>query len=151
MGVSGREWRGAKEGEQFRWKSPSRKWCWRLKYFVGIVRDITERKQAEQKIAHLAHYDYLTDLPNRALFLSTLEHSIRLARRNDYKVSVLFLDLDGFKQVNDTLDTMREICCCGSFQTPASHHPRIGHRGAVGGDEFTFVLNNTDRTKALRW
>ena len=81
------------------------------RYFIGIVRDITERKRAEKKIAHLAHYDYLTDLPNRALLLDVLNHSIALAKRNKNKVAVLFLDLDGFKRSTIRWGTMRETCC----------------------------------------
>jgi PAS domain S-box-containing protein len=72
------------------------------RFFVGIVRDVTDRKLIEQQIRHMAHHDYLTGLPNRALFIDHLERAIHLARRNGYRLGVLFLDLDGFKQINDT-------------------------------------------------
>lgn len=112
-------------------------------YFIGIVRDITERKQAEQKISHLAHYDHLTDLPNRALFLDILNHSLALAKRNQQKAAVMFLDLDGFKQINDTLGhdagdlllkgvAARIKCALRDSDTVAR----------VGGDEFILVLEN---------
>lgn len=145
MGVSGREVMAVrKSGKQFPMEmSISEMVLGGARYFVGIVRDITERKLAEQKIAHLAHYDYLTDLPNRALFLSTLEHSIRLARRNDDKVSVLFLDLDGFKQVNDTLGHDAGDLLLREVAKRLRHIIRESDTVArVGGDEFTFVLNN---------
>ena len=152
MGVSGREVAAVrKNGEQFPMEvSISEMVLGELKYFVGIVRDITERKQAEQKIAHLAHYDYLTDLPNRALFLSTLEHSIRLARRNDDKVAVLFLDLDGFKQINDTLGHEAGDLLLREVAKRLRHIIRESDTVArVGGDEFTFVLNNIESNEGV--
>ena len=134
-----------KNGEQFPMEiSASEMVLGGQRYFIGIIRDITERKLAEQKIAHLAHYDYLTDLPNRALFKNILEHSISLAKRNNYKVSILFLDLDGFKRINDTLGheagdlLLREV----------SNRLKQTLRGSdtvarMGGDEFIIVLNLT--------
>jgi PAS domain S-box-containing protein len=105
IGVRGREAMAIRQnGEEFPMElSVSEMMLGGHRYFIGIVRDITQRKQAEQKIAHLAHYDYLTDLPNRALFLDILDHSVALAKRNKLKAAVLFLDLDGFKKINDTL------------------------------------------------
>jgi diguanylate cyclase (GGDEF)-like protein/PAS domain S-box-containing protein len=122
------------------------------RYFVGIVRDVTERKLVEQKITHLAHHDYLTGLPNRALFLEQLEHSITMARRNRYKVAVLFLDLDGFKQVNDTLGhdagdvLLQEV---GKRLRSVIRESDIVAR--IGGDEFTFVLNNVGEDANAAW
>jgi diguanylate cyclase (GGDEF)-like protein/PAS domain S-box-containing protein len=111
-------------------------------YFVGIVRDITERKLTEEKIARLAHFDYLTGLPNRAFFLDNLDHSIALAKRNNYKVSVLFLDLDGFKQVNDTLGHDAGDLLLREASLRLKEVIRESDTVArVGGDEFIFVLN----------
>ena len=70
---------------------------------VGYVQDITERKQTEKKIRRLAYYDSLTDLPNRTLFKDYFNHAIALAERTNRIMAVLFIDLDRFKQVNDTL------------------------------------------------
>ncbi|HEX5362771.1 MAG TPA: diguanylate cyclase [Gallionella sp.] len=115
------------------------------KYFVAIVRDITERKKAEEKIAHLAHYDFLTDLPNRAMFMNTLGHSMLLAKRNGYKVAALFLDLDGFKQVNDTLGHDAGDLLLQGVAKRLQEVIRASDTVArVGGDEFTFVLNGID-------
>lgn len=154
IGVCGREVVATrKNSEQFPMElSASEMVLGGQRYFVGIVRDITERKQAEEKIAHLAHYDYLTDLPNRALFLDNLEHSVSLAKRNKFKVAVLFLDLDGFKKVNDTLGhDAGDMLLRG-----VSKRLKETIRGSdivarVGGDEFIFVLNEigSDENAAL--
>ncbi|MEX2525310.1 MAG: diguanylate cyclase [Gammaproteobacteria bacterium] len=71
--------------------------------YRGVARDVTEQKQAEEKIQYLATHDTLTGLPNRALFSQLLNYSIETARRYDRGFAVLFLDLDGFKRINDTL------------------------------------------------
>jgi GGDEF domain-containing protein len=68
-----------------------------------IARDITERKALEQQLMHQAFHDPLTQLPNRALFMDRLEHAIARTARQDRLLAVLFLDLDRFKVVNDSL------------------------------------------------
>jgi diguanylate cyclase (GGDEF)-like protein/PAS domain S-box-containing protein len=70
--------------------------------FIGTVRDISARKQAEERIMHLATHDPLTDLPNRTLLNDRLEQAIAKAGRRNGKVAVLYLDLDDFKLINDT-------------------------------------------------
>lgn len=73
-----------------------------LTHFVGIFYDNSERKTIEERLEHLAHYDSLTGLPNRSLLLDRLEQAIERAIRLGSKVALLYLDLDHFKQVNDT-------------------------------------------------
>ena len=145
IGMRGQEVTAArKSGEQFPVElSLSEMMLGGKRYFIGILRDITERKLTEKKIAHLAHYDYLTDLPNRARFLDNLDHSIALAKRNKYKVAVLFLDLDGFKLVNDTLghdggDLLLKVVAKRLKETIRGSDTVA----RVGGDEFIFVLDN---------
>lgn len=142
-----------KNGEQFPMElSVSKMVLSGLSYFIGIVRDITERKLVEEKLAHFAHHDYLTDLPNRILFLNTLEHSTLLAKRNNYKVAVLFLDLDGFKQANDTLGHDSGDLLLQEVAKRLTGLVRTSDTVArVGGDEFTLVLNNieSDENAAL--
>ncbi len=72
-------------------------------HFIVLSRDITERKVAESRIAHLAYFDSLTGLPNRQAFLDRVTQGIRDARQSRHKLAVLFMDLDGFKNVNDSL------------------------------------------------
>jgi diguanylate cyclase (GGDEF)-like protein/PAS domain S-box-containing protein len=71
--------------------------------YVALFSDITKRKEAEAHIEHLAHYDSLTHLPNRALFADRLKHALVTGIRNKKKSALLFLDLDKFKSVNDTM------------------------------------------------
>ena len=73
------------------------------KYLIAVVEDITERKQMEQRLQHLNHFDSLTSLPNRMLFRDRLKQALAQAARNGALMAVLFVDLDRFKVVNDTL------------------------------------------------
>jgi diguanylate cyclase (GGDEF)-like protein len=71
--------------------------------YIAVFSDITKRKEDEAHIEHLAHYDSLTHLPNRALFADRLKHALVTGTRNKKKTALLFLDLDKFKRVNDTM------------------------------------------------
>lgn len=75
----------------------------RLTHYVAAFSDITERKSSEERIRHLAHYDVLTDLPNRTLFFDRLQQALTQAQRVGGKLALLYLDLDKFKPINDTL------------------------------------------------
>jgi diguanylate cyclase (GGDEF)-like protein/PAS domain S-box-containing protein len=70
---------------------------------VMVFRDVSEARLMECKLSHLAQHDFLTDLPNRMLLKDRLDHAVALARRHNTKVAVLFLDLDRFKHINDSL------------------------------------------------
>ncbi len=110
---------------------------------AGSARDITERKAAEEKYRRSAHYDNLTGLPNRYLFGDRLEQEIKRAGRVGLPLALLFIDLDGFKQVNDHLgheagDDLLRQC---------AERIKSGVRGAdtvarFGGDEFTALLTD---------
>jgi diguanylate cyclase (GGDEF)-like protein/PAS domain S-box-containing protein len=110
---------------------------------IWLYEDITERKQTEKQLITLANYDILTGLPNRALFLDRLKNQIELAERNGHIISVMFIDLDRFKQVNDSLGhevgdkLLKNIAdklnsCVRSSDTVAR----------LGGDEFTIIMIN---------
>ena len=145
IGVRGREMTAIrKNGEQFSMElSASEMVLGGERYFIGIVRDITERKLAEQKITYLAHHDYLTGLANRALFVDRLEQAISLAKRSNYKNAVLFLDLDGFKQINDLLGhDVGDLLLHDVAERLKKIIRNSDTVARVGGDEFTIILNN---------
>ncbi len=117
---------------------------------VGIFRDVTEQAIAEEKIWHNAHHDLLTGLPNRRLFLDRLDQEVKHANRSSLPLSLLFLDLDGFKEVNDSLGheagdrllsavAERLRGCVREEDTVAR----------MGGDEFTVILTGAKQRKDL--
>ncbi len=126
---------------------------------TGTVQDITERKTQENKIRYLAYFDEVTQLPNRVFFLEFLAKTIKLAQRNQTNFAVLFLDLDGFKGINDTYghqagdELLREISKrltqrlrCSDIASRYFDH--IDHKvdvARLGGDEFTILLNDLNR------
>ena len=75
-----------------------------LTHYVAVFSDISQVKQSQEQLQHLAHHDALTDLPNRLLFSDRLGQALRSAERYQTRVAVLFIDLDDFKQVNDSFD-----------------------------------------------
>ena len=108
---------------------------------VDVVRDITERKEAEKRLHHLAHYDALTSLPNRTLLYDNLKKTLAQAVDSDWIVAVLCIDLDHFKIVNDTLGHVIGDELLVQFSNRLVKCVRIRDTVArVGGDEFTLVL-----------
>jgi len=108
---------------------------------IGSVLDITERKSAEQKIIHQAHYDSLTGLPNRFLTIDRLSQLLLEADREKTKVAVLFLDLDFFKKINDSMghevgDNLL-IQVAKRMQSTVRADDTVGR---LGGDEFLVLL-----------
>ncbi|WP_153108762.1 EAL domain-containing protein [Propionivibrio limicola] len=112
-------------------------------HFVATFLDISERKESERRISHLAHHDTLTDLPNRALCLDRLNMAIQQAKRNDRRVGVLFMDLDRFKSINDTLG---HHVGDGLLQSVASRLLQVVRAGdtvsRLGGDEFVVIFSD---------
>ena len=105
--------------------------------------EVVERRNAEARLDHLAHHDPLTGLPNRLMFIESLKHSIALASRGTRQLAVLFIDLDRFKEVNDTLGH-----AVGDELLIAVTHRLAGHLrtsdtlARLGGDEFVCVLED---------
>lgn len=108
-----------------------------------------ERKQAEERIQHLAHFDQLTGLPNRILFADRTNHALSMAHRSNEQLAVLFLDLDHFKNINDTLghgigDALL-VELAKRLKSALREEDTISRQG---GDEFVLVLPGTDANGA---
>jgi diguanylate cyclase (GGDEF)-like protein/PAS domain S-box-containing protein len=113
--------------------------------FVGIAYDISERKRSESYIRHLAHHDALTALPNRVLLQDRVEVAIEHAKRGNRQVAVMLLDLDHFKQINDSLGhgvgdaVLQEVAT--RLRNTVRHSDTVAR---MGGDEFCVVLSDMD-------
>ncbi|MBI2308983.1 MAG: EAL domain-containing protein [Rhodocyclales bacterium] len=112
-----------------------------LTHYVAMFADITERKAAEERIHFLAHHDALTELPNRFSLERRLEHALIDARRHNWHVAVLFIDLDRFKVINDTLGhhvgDQLLIEVSRRFRDKVRESDMVAR---LGGDEFVIVL-----------
>ncbi len=120
-------------------------------HYIGTFSDITNEKLASIKIEHLAQYDQLTELPNRHLLIDRLNHALKLAQRHNQKVAVLFMDLDHFKSLNDTLghlagdNLLRQI----AFRLKATLR-ETDTIARFGGDEFVVIINEFDREQDVK-
>lgn len=110
---------------------------------VGTHLDISEQKKASEQLKHLAHFDLLTDLPNRALFYDRFQQAILVARRSNSLLAMLFVDLDGFKAINDNYghssgdQVLKEVA--KRLTAALRQSDTVGR---VGGDEFAALLQN---------
>ncbi|MCG6932488.1 MAG: diguanylate cyclase [Gallionella sp.] len=112
-------------------------------FFTAVMRDISEQKLALKRIEQLAHYDELTHLPNRSLFYDRLRQAISQAKRSKSSIALFYIDLDGFKKVNDTKghhigdlllkQTAERLRLCVRESDTLAR---------IGGDEFTVLLND---------
>ena len=105
--------------------------------FRGVITDITAQRQAEEKVSYMAHYDGLTDLPNRFMFNEHIYHALR----RDERVALLFMDLDHFKAVNDTLGHgVGDRLLQGAARRMESLIGKKDMLARLGGDEFAILL-----------
>jgi len=119
-------------------------------HHIGITEDITRSKRQEELIRHQAHYDYLTGLPNRLLAIDRLGQLLKEAKRESHEVAVLFMDLDDFKKINDTLghdvgDKLL-IQCALRLAGVLRDTDTIGR---LGGDEFIVLLSHLGDSKQV--
>jgi len=124
---------------------------------LGLVRDISERKRTEEQIRRLAYCDSLTGIPNRQAFLETLERELLRSRLENKKFAVLFMDLDAFKRVNDTLghnvgdlllkvvsERLRDTTRPSDMVSRNEDHDNLAR---LGGDEFTILIPDLERVE----
>lgn len=142
----GETWQRRKDGEEFLgWieLSEVRDTLGARSHYVAVVNDVTDKKRAEQELRYLANYDTLTGLPNRSLLAERLARAVVRARRQEARVAVLFLDLDRFKDINDSLGH-----AAGDRILKAAAARLLGlvresdTVARLGGDEFTVVVED---------
>jgi len=118
--------------------------------YVSVTRDITEQRRSEQRIHRLAYFDNLTGLPNRELFFDRFSHAIERAQRQNMRLALLFLDLDRFKNVNDSLghpigdELLKAVG--ERLQQLVRSEDTIAR---LGGDEFTILLESVAHDEAI--
>lgn len=141
----GEIWNRRRNGEVFpMWQSVStvRDKTGEIIQFISISSDITEKKASEEQIHHLAHFDVLTDLPNRASFQNEFKRAVAHATRENSKLALLFLDIDHFKLINDAYghlvgdEVLKSIAKC--LIDLVRGEDLVAR---LGGDEFTILLS----------
>ena len=115
-----------------------------VRMLIAVARDISERLHAAERLKHVSNYDSLTGLPNRNLFFHTLRDAIELAQDKNWRIAVLFITLDRFKIVNDSLGPALGDELLRQFSTRLVRSVRLRDTiGRLGGDEFALMLTMT--------
>jgi len=147
--LSGEEWHGVfhnrTKGGEMLWElasiSPIRDEAGNVTHFVSVKEDFTEIKRLQDQMNNLAHHDQLTGLPNRTLFYDRLENAQALAKRRKVGFALFYLDLDGFKAVNDTFGHARgDLLLVAVAKRLAGCLRESDTVARIGGDEFTILL-----------
>ncbi len=148
----GEIWNRRKNGEiyaQLTTISAVRDQAERLTHYVAVFGDITHIKRSEEALYRLAHHDALTGLPNRTLLRARLEQALQRAQRTGRMVGVLFIDLDLFKTVNDTLGhTIGDALLVQVAQAMAARVRDADSIARLGGDEFVVLAEDIDKPSA---
>ncbi|CAN7194091.1 EAL domain-containing protein [Rossellomorea sp. LjRoot5] len=109
----------------------------------GIITDVTEQIKSEETMAHLAYHDYLTDLPNRRMFENELDDVLASAGILQKQFTILYIDMDGFKRINDTLGHLKGDVLLKEISTRLREKtPDLDLVARMGGDEFTILLRD---------
>lgn len=117
----------------------------RIAQYVVIVSDISAIREAQDKLSHIAYFDSLTDLPNRALLMDRLDHTLAKAHREHDRLALLFIDLDHFKRVNDTLGhQLGDQMIRTVAQRLKTALRATDTLGRLGGDEFIVIIDDID-------
>ncbi|WP_350999189.1 diguanylate cyclase [Shewanella sp. TB7-MNA-CIBAN-0143] len=128
----------------------SARWSEDHQFRIAVAHDITERKLMEQQLHYIAGHDPLTELPNRALLFGRLQTSLGLARREGSHLSLLFIDIDGFKHVNDSYGHLVGDKLLKNIAQRLRDCVRKSDTvGRFGGDEFVVVLNGIDSVDSV--
>lgn len=121
-----------------------------ITHFVAVQEDISELKAAEQRMQYLATHDFLTDLPNRFMLKERLDHAIQTGQRQQQQHAVLFMDLDGFKNINDSLGHHTgDVILQQLAQRLRSLLRQADTLARIGGDEFVIVIENVASLDAV--
>jgi diguanylate cyclase (GGDEF)-like protein/PAS domain S-box-containing protein len=119
-------------------------------YLLTLIDDVTDRRQAEQRITHMAHSDSLTDLPNRTAFNECLASTLRIAKAEDRSFAILCMDLDGFKKVNDVYGhTVGDLLLCRVADRLLAVADGV-FVARLGGDEFTIIADNGEQSSVVQ-
>jgi diguanylate cyclase (GGDEF)-like protein/PAS domain S-box-containing protein len=118
--------------------------------FFAILRDATEKNRAAQELEHRATHDSLTGLPNRTLFIDRLSHALAMAERDEKLAALMFIDLDGFKRVNDSLGhAAGDELLCAVAQRLLQSVRRSDTVARLGGDEFAVILEQVENVDSV--
>lgn len=121
-----------------------------ITHYISIHEDITAQKNTQDRIRYMAHYDALTNLPNRALFYDRMKQAFSMAKRNRGGMALLFLDLDGFKKVNDSLGHHAgDLLLIGVAERLQQCVRESDTIARLGGDEFTIILNEVHEKQSV--
>jgi len=113
--------------------------------YVAVFSDISSLKESEQKFYHLAHHDPLTGLPNRLLMTARLEHALKQSKRNPTHLAIMFIDLDRFKNINDSYGHALGDQLLIEVSRRLKNHLRSGDTiSRIGGDEFVVILEQLE-------
>lgn len=143
--------RGGRVHPEWMSVSASRNESGEITHYISIFSDITERQQREQHIRHLAQYDFLTNLPNRALLLDRLQQELVSAQRHQKQFAVMFIDLDNFKPINDRYGhAVGDALLCEVACRLKAHVRANDTVARQGGDEFIILITDLEDTEQMQ-